>query len=145
VRELIELNQLKGKISGIVNPFSSISSKILENSLKLWSSFGVRPDWTYTCVAPIRRRYYASRYATEYKLNKYLGWTQKEVADLFDVTQSKISQDISNIGDSISLIISDYYDNKKTPETITEYYNIDFPLFWAIVLDGKDDLERFET
>lgn len=107
-------------------------------------SFGVTRDWTYTCIAPIRARYYASRYATEYKLNKFLGWTQEEVANLFGITQGTVSANIDNIKSSISSIISDFYEDHKTSETITEYYDIDFPLFWAIVLEGKDDLERFE-
>ena len=71
-----------------------------------------------------------------------MGWSQYEIADLVGLEQARISQIIKNT--NFGKIHNDYQ-NGKTPEEIANYYNYDLPLVWAILLQGKTDLEIFET
>jgi len=113
----------------------------IENEL-LAIKFGVTTKTVSSWVSDIRARFYASRDALIYKLY-LLGRTQKEIAKRFELDQSRIAQIISKLTRVKTLIKSDFYDKKKAVEEICKYYHIDEPLAWAIILDGKNDLERF--
>jgi len=115
----------------------------IENEL-LAAKFGVTTKTISSWVSDIRARFYASRDSIIYKLS-LLGRTQQEIAQQFVLDQSRIAQIISELTEVKTLIISDYYEKRKSVEEICQYYHVDEPLVWAIVLNGKDDLERFAT
>jgi len=121
----------------IVNQNPKISNKILAQK------FGVT-EWTVTqWVKDIRARYYASRDALVYKLY-LLGWRQTEISSILNISQQFVSQITSNFRNLKTLVFSDFHEKHKSIEEICQYYQIDEPLAWAIILEGKSDLERFE-
>ena len=69
-----------------------------------------------------------------------MGWSQYEIADLVGLEQARISQMIKNA--NFGKIYHDYQ-NGKSAEEIANYYGYDLPLVWAILLQGKTDLEIF--
>jgi len=52
-------------------------------------------------------------------------------------TSVKHSRSISNFTKVKSDIFSDFYGKQKSIEEICKYYQIDEPLAWAIILEGK--------
>jgi DNA modification methylase/uncharacterized ParB-like nuclease family protein len=113
----------------------------IENEV-LASRFGVTPQTVSGWVSDIRSRFFASREAMIFKLNM-LGRTQQEMGRHFTLDQTRVSQIISGLSQLKTLIKPDFYEKRKPIEKICEYYRIDEPLAWAIILDGKSDLERF--
>jgi DNA modification methylase len=113
----------------------------IENEL-LASRFGVTPKTVSIWVSDIRAKFYASRDSMIYKLN-LLGRTQHEIAKQYTLDQSRVAQIISELTQVKTLIIPDFYEKRKSIEQICEFYRIDEPLAWAIILDGKRDLDRF--
>jgi len=105
--------------------------------------FGVTPQWVSNCVSGILTRRKMSRNAFMYKLS-LLGWKQKEIGELVGMEQPHVSENIRKLNYFKNSIISDFYDKGKSAEEIAEYYQLDLPLTWAIILEGKTDLERFE-
>jgi len=69
-----------------------------------------------------------------------LGWTQEEIASIVGLKQNTISMIIKNT--NFGKIDNDYQ-NGKSAEEIANYYGYDLPLVWAILLQGKSDLEIF--
>ncbi len=105
--------------------------------------FDVTPEWASTCVSAILAAKRMSRDALMYKLS-LLGWTQNEIGKLFELSQGRVAQNISKLKEFNSLIISDFYDKGKPVEEIAEYYNLDMPLLWRILLDKNDDVSRLK-
>ena len=87
----------------------------------------------------IRTRQRGTRNNLIYRLS-FLGWTQEEIADVVGLKQNTISMIIKNA--NFSKIDNDYQ-NGKSAEEIANYYGYDLPLVWAILLQGKTDLEIF--
>lgn len=115
----------------------------IENEV-LATSFGVTPQTVSGWVSDVRSRIYASRDSMIYKLS-LLARTQHEIAEQFELDQSRIAQIISDLRQLKMLILSDYNERRKSIEEICRYYHVDEPLGWTLVLDGKSDLERFST
>jgi transcriptional regulator with XRE-family HTH domain len=113
----------------------------IENEV-LASKFDVTPQTVSGWVSDIRSRFFASRDAMIFKLNT-LGRTQQEIGRQFNLDQTRVSQIISGLSQLKALIKSDFYEKRKSVEEICQYYHIDEPLAWALILDGKSDLDRF--
>jgi len=110
----------------------------------LSAKFGVTQQTVSTWVSDIRARFYASRDSLIYKLS-LLGRAQQEIAGQFGLDQPRISQIISELAKLKTLIQSDFNEKRKSIEEICQYYHVDEPLAWAVILDEKSDLERLVT
>jgi len=73
-----------------------------------------------------------------------LGWTQKEIGELFELTQPATLNIIKKFATEVSYIQDQFYEKHKSVEELAEFYNLDDITVWAILLQGKSDLERFE-
>jgi|GEM_PF-2325964 DNA modification methylase len=74
-----------------------------------------------------------------------LGWTQEEIGELFGFSDhSAVSKIVKKFAIEVSHIRDQFYKKHKSVEEIAEFYNLDDITTWAIVLQEKDDLERFE-
>lgn len=69
------------------------------------------------------------------------GWTQQEIADKIGKNQGSISKIMqkSELGKVHTL-----FQRGKNPEDIAEMFDLSIPAVWHIILEGKNDLERFE-
>lgn len=107
--------------------------------------FDVTPQWVSECVSDILAERRMSRDAFIYKLS-LLGWTQKEIMGTTEEikTQSTISEIIGELKKLNSTIQNDFYVKRKPIDEIVKYYHLNTPLAWAIILEGKSDLERFK-
>lgn len=105
--------------------------------------FGVTPQWASECVSGILTRRRMSRDAFMLKLS-LLGWTQEEIGELVGINQGTVSYFIDKLNELNSSIISGFFEKGKALSEIAEYYHLDLPLTWAIVLEGKEDLERLK-
>jgi len=92
-------------------------------------------------VSDIKLRQKAEHQAIIYRLRS-LGWTQGEVAEKVKLTQQAVSEKIQNLPELVKLVKS-LLERGETVEQVAEKLKIDVILAWAMVLDGKDDLERF--
>ena len=70
-----------------------------------------------------------------------LGWTQQEIADVMGLTHQRVSQIASKLKNLSLLAKSDFEDGKSIGE-ICRYHSVDEVLAWALILEGKSDLER---
>jgi len=116
----------------------------IENKI-LAEKFGVT-EWTITqWVKDIRARFYASRNALIYRLY-LLGYTQQEIGELFNLKQRTISDIVGDSGEfsQLKTTLKVEFNSGKPIEEIAKYHQLDLPLAYAIILDGKTDLERFE-
>ncbi len=125
-------------------------AKLSENPLKIsWKDmakkFDVTPEWVSECVSEILAERRMSRDAFIYKLS-LLGWTQQEIADVIEEIndRSAISKIVTELNKLNLVTQEDFYVKHKSIDEIAEYYHLDIPLTWAMVLEGKDDLERFK-
>jgi len=84
-----------------------------------------------------------SRDAQIYRLH-LLGWTQQEISSLFGLTQGAASQIIKKFTSEVSNIQKQFLERQKTVEEIAKFYNLDDITAWAVILQGREDLERFE-
>jgi len=89
------------------------------------------------------RRRRMSRDAQIYRIS-LLGWTQKEIGKLFGLAQRTISDISEKFATEVSAIQKLFYEKGKSVSEIAKFYNLDDITTWAIVLQGKDDLERFK-
>jgi len=89
------------------------------------------------------RRRRMSRDAEIYKIS-LLGWTQKEIGKLFKLDNSVVSRILQKFDSEVLQIQDQFYENHKSVSEIAKFYNLDDITTWAIVLQGKDDLERFK-
>lgn len=92
-------------------------------------------DW----ISDIRARQRMSRNALIYKLS-FLGWTQQEIGDKVGMGQSSIAEIIGK--SDFGKIDNAYYKDKKTTEELTDFYSLDIPTLWHILLGEKDDLTK---
>jgi len=106
-------------------------------------SFDITPEWASNCVSAILAAKRMSRDAFMYKMS-LSGWTQAEIGSIVGLKQNTVSENIAKLNEFKSTIIHDFYDKAKPVEEIAEYYNLDMPLLWAILLEGKNDKERME-
>ncbi|MGB9672048.1 MAG: MarR family transcriptional regulator [Candidatus Norongarragalinales archaeon] len=72
-----------------------------------------------------------------------LGWTQEEIAELFGLTRQAVSNIVKNLTSQIFSIREQFYERDKSVEEIAGFYCLDTITVWAIVLQGKDDLDCF--
>lgn len=107
--------------------------------------FGVTPQWVSECVSDILAERRMSRDAFIYKLS-LLGWTQQDIVHVIEEinTQSTISEIIAELKELNSTIQDDFYVKRKPIDEVIKYHHLNVPLAWAIILDGKSDLERFK-
>lgn len=74
-----------------------------------------------------------------YKL-KLLGYTYDEIEIMADASRPTIAEAVKKLNEFKNLTKSDFYDKGKKVENIAEYYHLDIPLTWAILLEGKDGI-----
>jgi len=105
-------------------------------------ALGVSQQTVSSWVSDIKLMQKAERQAIVYRLNS-LGWTQQEIGEKIGLTQRAVSDKIENLPELVKLLKS-LLDRGEPVEKVAEKLNIDLTLAWAMVLDGKDDLERFK-
>lgn len=105
---------------------------------------GVSKRTMYRWVGHIVNRDKTSRSAVAWRLSK-LGWTQKEIGELFGVTERTIREET---GRHCQLAqVSDFLGESWNEESVAEVSKrLDLPLTdtWAAAMDGMDDAERME-
>jgi len=78
-----------------------------------------------------------SRDAQMLKLS-LLGWTQEEIGDAYGLDRSGVSKIVNELSElNLVTIKADYSDKKKPLADIAEYYHLDLPLTWALVLERR--------
>ncbi|MFW9877500.1 MAG: hypothetical protein ACFFG0_30810 [Candidatus Thorarchaeota archaeon] len=103
--------------------------------------FGVTRKTINNWISDIRARQKGSRDNLIYRLSA-LGWTQSEIANKLNIAQNTVSMIIKN--GNFTKIDNDYNNGVKI-EKIAEYYGLDIPMVWSILLKDADDLVRFEV
>jgi hypothetical protein len=73
-----------------------------------------------------------------------LGWNQTKAGELFGLKQQSVGKITTNVNDNISGIHQQFYQKKKSVDEICSFNDLDRLTTWAMILDGKNDLERFE-
>lgn len=106
---------------------------------ELAGKFGVSKGWMSELIGAEVDRRKMSRDATVYRLG-LLGWTQEEVGKVMGLTQQATSEITKRFGTEL---FCKEYESGLAPETIASNHGLDQALAWAIVLEGKGDLERF--
>jgi transcriptional regulator with XRE-family HTH domain/uncharacterized ParB-like nuclease family protein len=94
-------------------------------------------------VSDIKLMQKAERQAIIYKLN-LLGWTQEDIAKVIGLARSTIAERMSDLPKLVELTKS-LLERGDPIEKVAEKLKIDLILAWAILLDGKGDLERFKS
>ena len=86
----------------------------------------------------------ASRFTTDKVGEEMVGWTQQEIAEHPDITviQSAISKIMKKF--DTEQIHNHFYVSHKEVDKIAEMFDIDEQTAWAILLENKDDIERFK-
>jgi len=84
-----------------------------------------------------------------------LGWTQQEIKDAViragyekEYTRQSVQLRLQEFSKLKKLAISQFESKKPIADIVKEnekYYGLDDTLAWAIVLQGKTDIERFEA
>lgn len=94
-------------------------------------------------IKDIIQRQQATEHSLIIRLSR-LGWTQQEIADHPDVTvaRSAISKIVKNV--DTDKIHNLFYESNKEVDKIAEMFDIDEQTAWAILLEGKDAIERLE-
>jgi transcriptional regulator with XRE-family HTH domain/uncharacterized ParB-like nuclease family protein len=105
-------------------------------------ALGVSQQTVSSWVSDIKLRQKAEHQAIIFRL-KSLGWTQEEIAKKTALAQSTVSEKISDLPELVKLIKS-LMDRGESVDKVAEKLNLDLTLTWAMILDGKDDLERFK-
>jgi DNA-binding MarR family transcriptional regulator len=104
--------------------------------------FGYDASYISKLIGEEVRRRKVTRDAQILRLH-LLGWKQDEIADVFALAQSTVSTIIKKFANEVIDIQEQFYDKHKPVEEIAEYHNLDITTAWAIILQGKSDLERF--
>ena len=73
-----------------------------------------------------------------------LGWTNEEIGKLFGLTEGGIRKIRTNFTSKKSTIQDQFYKERKSVDEIAQFFNLDIVTTWGIILEGKDDLERFK-
>jgi hypothetical protein len=108
------------------------------------SSFGVTPEWASECVSGILAQKRMGRDALIYKLS-LLGWTHQEIGELVGLGRSTVTENVGKLNElNLSTVKVDSFEKGKSIAEVAEYYHLDYPLTWAVLLGGKDDLERLK-
>ena len=82
-----------------------------------------------------------SRDALAYRLH-LLGWTYEEIAKRVGLSgKSGVAERFRNLD---TKLFEHQYRSGIPPEKIASFYNFDEALVWAILLEGKDDIEGFK-
>lgn len=82
-----------------------------------------------------------SRNALAYSLH-LLGWTYDEIAEVVGLSgKGAVAEVFKNFN---TKLFEQEYASGLTPETIATNHNLTQALVWAILLQGKDDIERFK-
>lgn len=72
---------------------------------------------------------------------RLMGWKQNKIAEYTEKSEGRVSQIFSNISTNK---IKDFYKNKgKSPEQLSEMFDISIPAVWHYILEGQDDEKRF--
>jgi len=82
-----------------------------------------------------------SRDAEIYRISM-LGWTQQEIGKLFGLDFRTVSVISKKFATEVIGIQQQFYKKHKPISEIAKFYNLDDITTWAIVLQGKDDVER---
>jgi DNA-binding XRE family transcriptional regulator len=90
-------------------------------------------------IGPAVNRRKQSRDALAYKLH-LLGWTQERIGEVVGVDRRTVSVIAKNFN---TKLFSNEYESGLTPEIIASNHNLDETLVSAILLEGKEDIERF--
>jgi len=101
--------------------------------------FGVVQKTINNWISDIRTRQKGSRDNLIYRLSA-LGWTQQAIGEKINLDQSVISRIMQN---SNFTNIHNDYKNGISVDKIAEYYGLDILMVWNILLNEKDDIERF--
>lgn len=110
---------------------------------ELAKKFGYSPSYMSELIGAEVRKRRMSRDAQIYRIS-LLGRTQQEMGELFGLTQQAIAKITTNFASEVSSIQNQFYEKHKSIEDTAKFYNLDDITVWAIVLQGKSDLERFE-
>ena len=90
-------------------------------------------------ISHIRIRQKGTRDGKIIKLDK-LGWNHELIGELVDLSR----QQIDNIANNFNFEnICMFYEKGREVSEIAEINGLDLITTWAIILDGLDDLERF--
>lgn len=92
-------------------------------------------------VSEIKLRQKAEREVEVYKLS-LLGWAQEEIGKAVGRSQDRVSQILREISE-LKKLVKSFLDRGEPIEKVAEKLKMDLILAWAIVLESKDDLERF--
>jgi plasmid maintenance system antidote protein VapI len=90
-------------------------------------------------ISDIRTRQQASRDSMVFRLSR-LGWTQGEMAEVTGISQNRVSEIIDNAEFGI---IDNLLAEGQTMDYIANHLHMDLALVWALRLDDKEDLYRF--
>ena len=104
-------------------------------------ALGVSRQTVGNWVTDIKLMQKAEREAIVHKLN-LLGWTQEEIGKIIDKSQDRVSQILREMPELANLVKT-LLDRGESVEKVAEKLKIDLTLAWALVLNGKDDMERF--
>jgi len=134
-----------GDVKFFLRRLAETSPRALERGF--WKEVAKRLDLTpryiSNCISDILSRKRMTRDALIYKLY-LLGWTQREIGELLGIARSTVAENVGKWNKFyFPTLLSDFYDKGKSIDEIAEYYGLDITLTWGIILQGKDDLERF--
>jgi len=94
-------------------------------------------------VSDILRKRRYPRDLTIWRLVR-LGWTHSAAGKLFGLTRQRAEQIASNFDSEKSSIQHQFFQKKKTIKEICEFSEMDELTAWTMILDGKEDIERFK-
>ncbi len=96
-------------------------------------------DW----ISSTRARQKAKKESLIYRLD-FLNWTQEEIGKMVGLDQSVISRIMQNVDfDKTHNEMQAHLKQGRDDSWLAEHYGFDLQLVWAILLRGKNDLERF--
>jgi transcriptional regulator with XRE-family HTH domain len=109
---------------------------------ELARAFGYSVNYISELIGEEVRKRKVTRDAQILRLH-LLGWKQDEIADMFGLDRSTVSKNVKKFTSEVIHIQEQFYDKHKPVEEIAEFYGLDITTAWAIILQGKSDLERF--
>ena len=115
-----------------------IEISITENNFA--EIFNVSQKTINNWISDIRARQKGNRDNLVLRLSA-LGWNQTEIADKLNIAQQTISEITKN---SNFTKIGNEWKSGKKPSELAEFYGLDIPMVWNLLLKESDDLEIFE-
>jgi len=109
---------------------------------ELAKKFGYSISYMSELIGAEVRARKISRDAQIYHIS-LLGWTNIEIGKYFGLTEGAVRDIRKNFDVEVSAI-QDQYKKRKSVEEIAKFYNLDDVTTWAIILQGKNDIERFQ-